>query len=339
LLIVPKVSIIQQIVNMVASGSSLSEKELGNHQSYEVTKDLNGKLNSDIEKQSNQSIANSDGLSRVSTSTDEGAQGIQTSAPALNPTKSVVASVLSRVASRITDDPGPPPDGGLAAWSQCFFAWLTMINTWGFVNSFGAFQTYYTGILPQSASTVSWIGSIQAFLMFIIGIFSGRALDAGLFKITVTVGYFIQLLGVFMMSLSTKYYQLFLTQGVLTGIGGGIIFCPVIGLTSTYFAKRRGIALGIATTGNAVGGLVYPLIVRQLIPKIGFGWTVRVLGLLNVVTLGCVILFMKPRLPPRKAGPIIDLSAVKDVPFVLFVMGACALMCSIYFVYYYVSSA
>jgi MFS family permease len=274
----------------------------------------------------------------VSTSTIQSPHVGQPPTPAqLQKTKPVVTSILSRVTSTITADPGPPPDGGLRAWSQCFFAWLAMMNTWGFVNSFGAFQTYYTGILPQSPSTISWIGSTQAFLMFLIGILSGRALDAGLFKITVTIGFFFQLLGVFMMSLCSKYYQLFLTQGVLTGIGGGIIFCPVMGLISTYFAKRRGVAVGLATTGNAIGGIVYPLVVRQLIPKVGFGWTVRVLGLINLVTLGCVIVFMKPRLPPRKAGPIVECSAVKDLPFVFFVVGSCCLMCSIYFVYYYVS--
>ena len=35
---------------------------------------------------------------------------------------SALAKVLSRTTSRISIDPGPPPDGGLAAWTQgmCF---------------------------------------------------------------------------------------------------------------------------------------------------------------------------------------------------------------------------
>jgi len=140
------------------------------------------------------------------------------------------------------------------------------------------------------------------------------------------------------MSLATKYWQLFLTQGVLTGIGGGIFFCPVMGLMSTYFAKRRGLALGIATSGNATGGIIYPVIVRQLLPKIGFGWTVRVLGFVNLATLGITVAFMKPRLPPRKSGPIIDWQSIKDVPYVLFVIGCCFLMAAVYFVFYYIAS-
>lgn len=140
-----------------------------------------------------------------------------------------------------------------------------------------------------------------------------------------------------MMSLSTKYWQLLLTQGVTTGIGGGIFFCPIMGLMSTYFAKNRGLALGVATSGNAFGGMIYPIIVRQLLPQVGFGWTVRVLGFINLVTLAVVVAFMKPRLPPRKSGPIVELSALKDIPYVLFVLGVSFIMAAIYFVFYYVS--
>jgi MFS family permease len=254
--------------------------------------------------------------------------------------KSATATALSRIASRLATaslpEPGPPPDGGLTAWTQCFLTWLVVFNTWGFVNSFGAFQTYYSSTLNLPQSTISWIGSTQAFLMFFLGAFSGRAFDAGLLRPVIILGIIVQLVGMFCMSLSTKYWQLFVTQGVLTGIGGGIFFCPSMGLLSTYFSKHRGIAVGISTTGNSTGGIIFPLIVRQLLPKVGFAWTVRVLGFVNLASLVVVVAFMKPRLRPRKAGPIIEWTAIRDVPYVLFVLGVCFLMAGVYFVFYYV---
>lgn len=52
-----------------------------------------------------------------------------------------VSTRLSRVASRITTrdivDPGPPPDGGVKAWTQVGMAFLLVSTTWGYVNSFG----------------------------------------------------------------------------------------------------------------------------------------------------------------------------------------------------------
>ncbi|KAF2845058.1 MFS general substrate transporter [Plenodomus tracheiphilus IPT5] len=252
------------------------------------------------------------------------------------------STALARVASRITTrsikDPGPPPDGGIQAWTQVLCAWFAVLNSWGFVNSFGAFQPYYESILPEPASAISWIGSLQACLMFSIGMFSGRALDRGWFKPTVALGIGFQLLGIFTMSLANNYWQLLLTQGLCTGLGGGILFVPIMGLCSTYFSSHRGMALGIVTSGNAAGGIIYPVVVRQLLPKIGFGWTVRVLGFINVASLAIVIAFMKPRLPPRKTGPLVDWEAFRDHPYCLHVLGVCFLMPPVYCVFYYIAT-
>ena len=174
--------------------------------------------------------------------------------------------------------------------------------------------------------------------MFLLGMFGGRALDAGLFRPTIIIGIAFQIVGIFTMSFAKNYWQLLLTKGICTGVGGGIFFVPVMGLTSTYFAKRRGMALGIVTSGNSFGGIVYPIVVRQLLDKVGFGWTVRVLGFINVVSLAVVIAFMKPRLPPRKVGPLIDPDAFRDLPYIIHVLGICFLMPTVYFVFYYVCS-
>jgi MFS family permease len=259
----------------------------------------------------------------------------------ISTTKSRPPNALARIASRITTrsirDPGPPPDGGIVAWTQIACAWLAVMNSWGFVNSFGAFQPYYQSILPQSPSTISWIGSIQACLMFTLGIFSGRALDRGWFRPTIAIGIAIQVLGIFALSGAKNYWQFLLTQGFCTGVGGGIFFIPMMGLCSTYFSTHRGLAIGLVTTGNSFGGVIYPVVVRQLLGKIGFGWTVRVLGFINVACLFVAMAFMKPRLPPRKTGPLIEWEALKDLPYCLHVLGICFLMPPVYCVFYYVS--
>ncbi|KAM0718827.1 hypothetical protein Q7P37_005899 [Cladosporium fusiforme] len=251
-------------------------------------------------------------------------------------------NVLDRVASRITTrsirDPPPPPDGGFNAWLQVAMGWIVIFTTWGYVNSFGSFQAYYTEILPEDASTISWIGSIQVFLTFFIGAFSGRLLDAGLFVPTFFVGGVLQLLGIFMMSLSTKWWHLFLSQGVLTGIGGGIFFCPSMGLIATYFSDRRALAVGITTTGNSVGGMVYPVLTRELLPKIGFAWTTRVIGFMNLGLLAIAFAFMRPRLPPRASGPIIEWKAFTEPVYVFFVMGIFFTLWNAYFTFYYIAS-
>lgn len=97
-------------------------------------------------------------------------------------------------------------------------------------------------------------------------------------------------------------------------------------------------ALGIVTSGNSAGGIIYPVVVRELLPRIGFGWTVRVLAFINVASLALVIAFMKPRLPPRRSGPLIEWAALRDVPYVLHVLGVCFLMPPVYCVFYYIAT-
>ena len=69
----------------------------------------------------------------------------------------VLAKVLSKTTSRISIDPGPPPDGGLRAWTQVVMGHLIVFNTWGYINSFGVFQTYYVATLGHPPSDISWV--------------------------------------------------------------------------------------------------------------------------------------------------------------------------------------
>ena len=135
-----------------------------------------------------------------------------------------------------------------------------------------------------------------------------------------------------------RYWQLFLAQGICTGVGNGLIFCPALSLLSTYFSSQRALAIGFAASGAATGGLVFPVIVQQLLPKIGFGWTVRVLGFVMLALQVLIFLFMKPRIPPRKTGPLVELSAFRELPYTLFSIGMFLSFWGLYFAFYYIGS-
>src|SRR4051794_8217266 len=72
-----------------------------------------------------------------------------------------------------------------------------VFNCWGYTLSFSLFQTHYATPLPnQPASSISWIGSLQIALLFLLSALSGRALDAGLFRAAFLAGLALQLLGI-----------------------------------------------------------------------------------------------------------------------------------------------
>lgn len=103
--------------------------------------------------------------------------------------------------------PPPPPNGGTRAWLQVLGAFFLNFNTWGLLNAFGTFQSEYsTGLLRGSSqSSMSWIGSLQAFLMLVIGVLCGRALDAGYFYVDITLGVFLQVFGMISKLLRSCY--------------------------------------------------------------------------------------------------------------------------------------
>lgn len=252
---------------------------------------------------------------------------------------SVISRTLSIVrTSESGKDLGPPPDGGFRAWTQVVLAHLIIFNTWGYINSFGVFQTYYTQTLGHSPSDISWVGSMQIFLLFFIGTFSGRATDAGYFKFILTTGALVEVFSIFMASLCTEYWQLFLTQGLGQGIGCGLMFCPTLALISTYFVKRRGIAIGLVASGSATGGLIFPAVVMELLPRVGHGWTLRTLGFITVASLIPCVLFFKQRLPPRKTGPLVEWAAFTELPYVLFAVGMFMIFTGLYVGFFYIGS-
>lgn len=115
-----------------------------------------------------------------------------------------------------------PPNGGTLAWLQVVGAWCLFFNTWGILNTFGIFQTYYESgqLYTASSSDISWIGSIQAFLVLLVGAFIGPIYDRGYFRTLLLVGSFMIVFGFMMLSLCTTFWQCLLAQGFVIGIGG-----------------------------------------------------------------------------------------------------------------------
>lgn len=178
--------------------------------------------------------------------------------------------------------------------------------------------------LNRSPDDISWIGSLQVFFLFFIGTFAGRLTDAGYFRVVFFGGSLLTCLGIFMASVSETYWQIVLSQGICIGIGNGFLFTPALAIVGTYFKERRALAFGVTATGTATGGLIFPTMARQLLPQIGLAWTLRSIGLVQVITLGVANFLLKPRLNPKPSAPFVEWAAFKDLSYTFF---ACGMFC------------
>ncbi|TVY85295.1 Aspyridones efflux protein apdF [Lachnellula suecica] len=224
------------------------------------------------------------------------------------------------------------------AWTQVLMVHLLIFNTWGYINSFSVFQEYYTTQFQQSPSSISWVGSLQIFLTLFLGTFAGIALDAGLYRTMLFVGPLLQLIGIFLTSISTKYWHLLLLQGIVQGVGDGMIFGPAITNLSTYFSKKRSMAMALAASGTATGGIVFPIIAQQLLPRVGFPWTIRVLGFVVLFNASIAQVFSRERNVRKASGPFFDLKAFKDVRYSMFSSAIFVIFCSLYVAYFYIGT-
>ena len=117
------------------------------------------------------------------------------------------------------------------------------------------FQEYYThdklrGINP---SAISWIGSIQTFLLMFGGVFCGRLLDAGHLRIQLCAGIALQFVGMMLTSFATRYWEILFTQGLCVGVGSSFLWLPSAVVVAQYFDTNLMLATGIAASGSPAG--------------------------------------------------------------------------------------
>lgn len=107
-----------------------------------------------------------------------------------------------------------------------------------------------------------------------------------------------------MTSLCKEYYQFILAQGILTGLGCGLLMVPSMSALTQYFNARRGAAMGVAMVGSSIGAIVFPVILSSLLTDtdLGFGWSFRIGGFVMFPPLLFAAFTIRSRLPPRKSS-------------------------------------
>ncbi|KAH7310170.1 MFS monocarboxylate transporter-like protein [Rhexocercosporidium sp. MPI-PUGE-AT-0058] len=226
----------------------------------------------------------------------------------------------------------------LTAWSQVFVAFLLVFNGFGYFSSFGLFESHWVEILHSSPSAIAWVGSLMIFLLFFLGIYSGPMMDAGHFRSLIICGLVFQIIGVFTTSLVKSYWQLILAQGIVQGIGNGFHFTPLVTLVSLYFDKNRAFALSVSACGAPIGGIVFPLISRQLSDKIGYPWTIRVMGFLMVFNGIVIVLLARPKKVKKERRSLVDLAAFKELAYLFYAIGIFFTLWGLYIAYFYTST-
>ncbi|KAJ5594621.1 uncharacterized protein N7459_000829 [Penicillium hispanicum] len=209
----------------------------------------------------------------------------------------------------------PPNEYTPQAWLVVIGASTGLFCTVGFLNSFGIFEDYYATdqLSHTSQSTIGWIGAISIFFLFSISVFSGAIVDVFGPRLLVCTGSVLNVFAVMMVSLSKEFYQFLLSQGVLLGISMALIVWPALAVVGQYIKRKRAAAMGIVLAGSSLGGVVWPIAIHQLLmnPRIGFPWTMRIVGFIMIPLLAFSCIACKSPVAPRTS---MDGESQKNTP-------------------------
>lgn len=201
-------------------------------------------------------------------------------------------------AKQISSPSATFPDGGSKAWLVVLGAWCCMFTSFGWITCIGVFQDFYQRELlsEYSASAVAWIPSTETFIMFVGAPVFGKLFDSYGPMFSLLLGTALHVFGLMMVSVSTEYYQVFLSQSICSAIGTSAIFWASNNSVGTWFRRRRALAFGIVSSGSSVGGVVGTVMIPNLVNRIGFAWTMRVVAFMYLALLIIAIFTVQSRL-------------------------------------------
>lgn len=124
-----------------------------------------------------------------------------------------------------------------------------------------------------------------------------------------------------MLSITNSMWQVFLTQGVLFGLGMASLFMPVVAAALTWFDKRKTVAAAVVLSGSGAGGVVWPILVKNLRDKAGWGWTNRTIGFIVLALTTVTATLIEPRQKPKTGISLVpDFSLFKRPEFSFLVL-------------------
>lgn len=126
----------------------------------------------------------------------------------------------------------------------------------GLLLAFGVFQTFYEEtLLPhESPSNLSWVSTISAFILLTSGLLTGPLFDYGYLRPLLVAGSLLEVFGLMMLSISTQYYQVLLSQGICVGLGAGMIFVPSLSAVAVCLDDaRRAKIIGLVSSATGIG--------------------------------------------------------------------------------------
>ncbi|XP_048269402.1 monocarboxylate transporter 13 [Bombus terrestris] len=183
-----------------------------------------------------------------------------------------------------------PPDGG---WGWVVLSSALVVNFLipGTVKSFGVLFVEFLHVFKSTSTAASWMPALCYFLYNSLGPLSSILSTRYSYKTVTIIGGAFAASGMMLSYFANSVSYLYVSYGLMVGIGAGLTFPPTVYIVTSYFERLRGFANGLCISGSAIGTIVLPPFLQYLLDCFGYRGAVLIMGALTLNTLVCGLLY------------------------------------------------
>jgi MFS family permease len=190
------------------------------------------------------------------------------------------------------------------AWVVVWATFVCLALIFGVSYSFAAFFESFAVEFSAQRADVSWIFGLSGFVYFVMGAGGGMLADRFGPRTVCSAGMALIALGLLATSWATSLLAVYVSYGLLVGLGIALVYTPSIASVQPWFTTRRGLAGGIASSGVGAGTLLVPVLVAMAIGPMPWREAMQVLalGVLVLGLLAAALLRRAPAAPSSGSG-------------------------------------
>eukprot|EP00064_Thunnus_orientalis_P018338 superscaffoldBa00004192_g18436 len=184
------------------------------------------------------------------------------------------------------------PEGGWG-WAVAVAFFVVEICTYGTLKSLGVFLQDLMEEFGESNSRVSWVISICVFIFTFTAPLSTLLSNSFGYRPVVMVGGFLISLGTITSAFTNSINEMYITMGIISGLGYCLTFLPTVTILAQYFSRRRALVTSVASSGESFAIFAFAPALTTLKGHIGWRYCLVVLGIFQASVIGCG-LFLRP---------------------------------------------
>jgi MFS family permease len=185
-------------------------------------------------------------------------------------------------------------------WVVVAGAFLVLFMTYGTQYAFGIFFAALLEEFGWSRASLAGVFSLYTVAYSACALAAGHLTDRWGPRVVIALGGSLLGLGLVGMSRITALWQPYVLYGVVAALGMSTAFVPCSATVARWFVRRRGLALGLSSTGVSLGAFTLPPVAYYLVSRLGWRGAYVVFGAAILLTLNLAARLM--RRDPESAG-------------------------------------